>query len=82
MSIAYATRVLDIISEKKLRDTMLGVAKQTGALVGSVIGAVVGYQMSEDYDNIITVLRGMSDEDKARLGTKVKILTLTPAKLE
>ncbi|PAV63411.1 hypothetical protein WR25_11432 [Diploscapter pachys] len=82
-------QMFDKENDKKLRDTMLGVAKQTGytaagavsgglmfgppgALVGSVIGAVVGYQMSEDYDNIITVLRGMSDEDKARLGTKVQ----------
>ncbi|KAL6724440.1 hypothetical protein Aduo_019331 [Ancylostoma duodenale] len=92
MSIVYLNEVLKIMEgSKPLRDTVVGVAKQTGcaaagtaaggllmgplgALVGGVMGAVYGYQCSDDYDNLICSLRSMTDREKRLASAQIQRL--------
>ncbi|KHJ93190.1 hypothetical protein OESDEN_06904 [Oesophagostomum dentatum] len=92
MSVVYLNEVLRIMgSSKPLRDTLVGVAKQTGcaaagtaaggllmgplgALVGGVVGAMYGYQCSDDYDNLICSLRSMSEREKTIITGQIQRL--------
>lgn len=45
-----------------------------GAAAGSIGGAVYGYVTVSDYESMIVVLRGMSDENKRQLVARIKQL--------
>ncbi|XP_048249186.1 uncharacterized protein LOC124128135 [Haliotis rufescens] len=43
-----------------------------GAMVGGLAGSLMGYCMSDEYQSMITTLKGLTDEDKRQLVSQVQ----------
>uniref|UniRef100_A0A915A538 Uncharacterized protein n=1 Tax=Parascaris univalens TaxID=6257 RepID=A0A915A538_PARUN len=45
-----------------------------GAFIGTLVGAAYGYSKADAYDDLISAVRKLSDEEKEALGSKVQQL--------
>uniref|UniRef100_A0A914WXP1 Uncharacterized protein n=1 Tax=Plectus sambesii TaxID=2011161 RepID=A0A914WXP1_9BILA len=50
------------------------VAGPAGAFVGAIFGAWAGYMNADEYQSLLSVIQGLSDDEKYRLQQKIQAL--------